>query len=131
MELFAGGTILLTFGIICISFLCTGAFIAGTWYFVMQFYKQNQKRAEDLMRVGTEGQAKILSLQDTGMRLNDNPRVSMLLEITLPGQAPYQLTKTVTVPLIKLSQIQPGSVVTVVVDMADMTNPDKVGLKFN
>jgi hypothetical protein len=70
----------------------------------------------------------VLALQDTGMFINNNPRVTLQLEIRLPTIAPYQLTKTMTVPLIRLSQVQTGSVVQVMVDMSDPTNPDKVGL---
>jgi hypothetical protein len=33
-----------------------------------------------------------------------------------------------TVPMIKLPQVQPGLVVAVLADPADPTNPDKVGL---
>jgi hypothetical protein len=62
------------------------------------------------------------------MRVNDNPRVTMKLEIRMPYGAPYQLTKTVTIPIIRLSQVQVGAVVPVMVDMSDPTNPDKVGL---
>jgi hypothetical protein len=80
------------------------------------------------MKVGTQGEATVLALQDTGMFINNNPRVTLQLEIRLPTIAPYQLTKTMTVPLIRLSQVQTGSVVQVMVDMSDPTNPDKVGL---
>lgn len=80
------------------------------------------------MAAGTQGEATILSLQDTGMFINNNPRVIVQLEIRMPNMAPYQLTKTMTVPIIRLAQVQTGSVVQVMVDMSDPTNPEKVGL---
>ncbi|MCZ2122184.1 MAG: hypothetical protein LC108_07975 [Anaerolineales bacterium] len=80
------------------------------------------------MAKGTPGQAKILSLQDTGMLINHQPRVTLVLEIEVAMRPPYQVTKTMTVPLIRLSQVQVGSVVNVMVDLSDPTNPDKVGL---
>jgi hypothetical protein len=52
----------------------------------------------------------------------------MLLEIRLPNMASYQIQKVATVPLIRLSQIQVGSIVPVMVDMSNPTNPDKVGI---
>jgi hypothetical protein len=118
----------LTFAIICVSMLFGLAITAVAIAVPIYFMRKNQQRAEALMKVGTQGEATILSLQDTGMRINDNPRVSMQLEIQMPYGAPYQITKTVTVPLIRLSQIQVGSKVPVMVDMTDPTNPDKVGL---
>jgi hypothetical protein len=118
----------LTFGIICLSVICSLAITGGVIYLVMRMYANQRKRAEELMKVGTQGEATVLALQDTGMFINNNPRVTLQLEIRLPTIAPYQLTKTMTVPLIRLSQVQTGSVVQVMVDMSDPTNPDKVGL---
>ncbi|HMR99865.1 MAG TPA: hypothetical protein PKE62_11470 [Anaerolineales bacterium] len=118
----------LTLGIICISVICSLGFTAAVIYFVMRMYRDQRKRAEELMKVGTQGEATILSLQDTGMFVNNNPRVTVQLEIRLPTMAPYQLTKTMTVPIIRLAQVQTGSIVQVMVDMSDPTNPDKVGL---
>jgi hypothetical protein len=118
----------LTFGIICLSVICSLAITGGVIWFIMRMYANQRKRAEELMKVGTQGEATVLALQDTGMFINNNPRVTLQLEIRLPTIAPYQLTKTMTVPLIRLSQVQTGSVVSVMVDMSDPTNPDKVGL---
>ncbi len=118
----------LTFGIICLSAICSLAITGGVIWFIMRMYANQRKRAEELMKVGTQGEATVLALQDTGMFINNNPRVTLQLEIRLPTIAPYQLTKTMTVPLIRLSQVQTGSVVQVMVDMSDPTNPDKVGL---
>jgi hypothetical protein len=117
-----------TFAIICVSLLCTLVIVAAGIAIPVYFYRNQRQRAEALMKVGTQGEATILSLQDTGMRINDDPRVTMQLEIQMPYGAPYQLTKTVTIPLIRLSQIQVGSKVQVMVDMSDPTNADKVGL---
>ena len=117
-----------TFAIICVSLLCGLGITAAAIAIPIYFMRQNRQRAEALAATGTQGEATILSLQDTGTRINENPRVTMQLEIQMPYGAPYQITKTMTVPLIRLSQIQVGSKVQVMVDMSDPTNPDKVGL---
>lgn len=127
-ELFAGGTTLLTMGILCISVLCSLAITAGAIALPFYLMRGNRKRTGELIAKGTQGEAAILSLEDTGMRINDNPRVNVLLEIRMPNYPVYQLKKTVTIPLIRLSQVQVGSVIPVMVDMSDPTNPDKVGL---
>ncbi len=88
----------------------------------------NRRRAQQIMATGKPGQAIIRQLQDTGMRINDNPRVKVLLEVTIPGYAPYQIWKTVTVPMIRLPQVQPGAVVAVMADPAEPQNADKLGL---
>jgi len=117
-----------TFAIICVSVICSLGITAAAIAIPIYFYRNQRKKAEALMAVGTQGEATILSLQDTGMYVNNNPRVTLQLEIQMPYGAPYQITKTMTVPLIRLSQIQVGSKVQVMVDMSDPTNPEKVGL---
>jgi len=127
-TLFGLGISGVTLAIICVSVLCTLVITAAAIAIPIYFYRNQRKRAEELMAKGTQGEATILSLQDTGMLINNNPRVTVGLEIRMPYGAPYQVTKTMTVPLIRLSQVQVGSVVQVMVDMSDPTNPDKVGL---
>ncbi len=90
--------------------------------------RSKQKKAQDLLATGVQGEATVLRLDDTGMRINENPRVSLLLEVRAPGNAPYQIVKTVTVEMVRLPQIQPGSVVAVLVDPLQPSNPDRLGL---
>lgn len=118
----------ITLAIICASVLFTLVVTVAAIAVPIYFYRKNRQKAEELMAKGTQGEATILTLEDTGMRVNDNPRVKMDLEIRMPYGMPYKITKTVTIPLIRLSQIQVGSVVPVMVDMTDPGNPDKVGL---
>ena len=118
----------ITLAIICISLLCTLVIVAASIAIPIYFYRKNRERAEQLMATGTQGEATVLSLEDTGMRINDNPRVTMKLEIRMPYGAPYQITKTATIPMIRMSQVQVGAVIPVMVDMSDPTNPDKVGV---
>jgi hypothetical protein len=127
-TLFGLGISGFTLAIICVSVLCSLVITVAAIAVPIYFYRNNRKRAEALMASGTQGEATILALEDTGMLINNNPRVTILLEIRMPYGAPYQVKKTMTVPLIRLSQVQTGSVVQVMVDMSDPTNPDKVGL---
>jgi hypothetical protein len=90
--------------------------------------RKNKKKAEVLKATGQQGEATVLQLDDTGIRVNDNPRVKVLLEVRIPGYSPYQVQKTVTIPLVRASQIQVGSIVTVLADPTHPTNADKVGI---
>jgi len=127
-EILAGGGAVLTIVLVCGSVLFTLVITAAAIAIPIYFMRNNQKRVQALMQTGTQGEATILSLDDTGMRINDNPRVALGLEIRMPNMAPYQVKKSVTIPLIRLSQVQVGAVVPVMVDMADSQNPDKIGL---
>jgi hypothetical protein len=90
--------------------------------------RKKKKKTEALMATGSKGEATVLQLEDTGTRINDNPRVNVLLEVRIPDHPPYQVRKTITVPLVRLSQIQLGSVVAVLADPSQPANPDKVGI---
>ena len=113
---------------VCCTLLFTAAAIAVPFLIIRRMNQNNQKKAEELMATGQPGEATILALQDTGMRVNDNPRVAIVMEVRIPGYAPYQVQKTITLPLINLSQVQVGSVVAVLADPSQPNNPDKVGL---
>jgi hypothetical protein len=121
-----------TIVIICISLVCTlvitVAAIAVPFIIIRKMNENNQKRAQELASVGIRGEATILSVQDTGMRINDNPRVNMLLDVRLPNMPSYQIQKTITVSMFQLAQVQVGAVVGVLVDPSAPQNPDKVGI---
>lgn len=89
---------------------------------------ESSAEAEALMATSKQGEATILRLDDIGGRINNDPRVSLLLEVRIPGHPAYQVQKTVTIPLIRISQVQVGSVIAVLADPAQPQNPDKVGL---
>ena len=87
-----------------------------------------QRRINDLMETGKQGKAIILKLEDTGTRINDNPRVKMLLEMHFEGYQPYQVWKKITLPLIRMSQVQVGQEVAVLADPNDPQNSKRVAL---
>ncbi len=118
----------LAIGIVGLTLLCIG----GTFVFSLIIYflyaRRGKNRAEALMATGKQGQATVLSLEDTGVRINDNPRVRIGLEIRIEGYQPYKVVKTVTIPMIRMSQVQVGSEIGVLADPSEPDNPDKVGL---
>lgn len=124
-----GGTTLVTVVLsVCCGLLITIAAIAVPFILIRKMNQDNQKKAEALMATGKQGEATVLALEDTGVRINSQPRVSIVLEVRIPGYAPYQVQKNMLVPLIRLSQVQVGSVVAVMADPSEPNNPDKVGL---
>jgi hypothetical protein len=128
MEDLFQDTAILTIGIIVFSFVCVFGVIVLSFLAYYLFARSGRKKAEDLMKTGQQGQATVLSLEDTGVLINNNPRVRIGLEVRIPGYQPYQVMKTMTIPMIRLSQVQVGSVVNVMADPTEPANPDKVGL---
>lgn len=76
-------------------------------------------RATKLATTGVRGRAQVLEMTQTGTYINNQPRVKMRLKIEAPGVTPFEVTDTVTVPLIALGSLQPGRPLTVVLDPAD------------
>jgi hypothetical protein len=95
---------------------------------ILFFSGRQKKKVEDLLATGTQGTAMILGLEDTGMLINDNPRVKISLEVTISGYMPYRVQKTLTIPQINLAQVQPGQQIGVIADPTQQDDPDKVGL---
>jgi hypothetical protein len=87
-----------------------------------------RRRIEDILKTGKQGTARILKLEDTGVKINDDPRVRLLLEIHIPNYQPYQTSKTVTLPFIYLPQVQSGSTINIMADPEQPDNEKRIGL---
>jgi hypothetical protein len=87
-----------------------------------------RKRINELVATGKQGTAVVLEISDTGVRVNDNPRVKLLLEIQIPNHQPYQAQKTVTLPIIYLPQVQTGSTINILADPTQPNNEKRIAL---
>lgn len=83
----------------------------------------NTAANRQLMATGETAQATILQMTDSGMRINDNPRVSLLLEVRPANRPAYQVEIKQVISLLQASQYQPGQQLEVKIDPAD---PKKV-----
>lgn len=109
-----GGSLLITVLVLFFVFRVIGNVTKGN------------KDAQRILMSGIPAQATVVGLQDTGTRLNDNPLVIIGLQVNQGAQS-YQTQVRQIVPMIRMSQIQPGSNVEVRVDPAD---PSKVAIVF-
>jgi hypothetical protein len=124
----AGIISIVTIATVCFSLLCGLGITAAAIGIPIYMMRKNQQKVQNLMATGKQGEATILSMEDTGMRINDDPRLTLTLEVRIPGYPPYQIRKTMTIEMIRMPQVQPGSIVAVLADPEQPTNPDKVGL---
>lgn len=92
--------------------------------------QQRQRLMEELQERGLKGTATVVELIDTGMLVNYNPRVKLVLDVVVERQAPYRISKTETIPMTRLPQIQPGQTIEVLVDPNDRQNPDRVVIRL-
>jgi hypothetical protein len=82
---------------------------------------RRSSRNERIEREGIPGTARILSLSQTGMYLNEQPQIAMELEVTVPGHPTFRTTHRSFVPLILLGQLTAGGELPIKADPAKPT----------
>jgi hypothetical protein len=65
--------------------------------------------------------ARVIELRDTGMTLNENPIVSIRVEVQADGMARFEATMKAVVGRLDIPRIQPGAVLPVKYDPNDHT----------
>jgi hypothetical protein len=69
----------------------------------MALFKSKKKKAAELFESGQKGAGTVISVQDTGMTVNDNPRVKMVFRVEpLDGSPAFDAQKTRTVSRIQI-----------------------------
>ena len=91
----------------------SGCAIANKWSGISQ--------AQQLQASGLVAAATVLRIWDTGMTVNDDPVVGFLLEVRPPDQPAYQVETKLLISRLAIPQIQPGALVTVRYDPADLS----------
>lgn len=94
-------------------------------FFVFRIVGNLQKGAranQQLLMTGEPAQATVMQLQDTGMLVNNNPMVQLVLDINSATHGSYQVAVRTLVPMIKLAQVQPGMSVGVKIDPTNKAN---------
>jgi hypothetical protein len=84
----------------------------------MAFGRRKQEKAQALVETGSRAVGVVVSVQDTGMTMNDNPRVRMSFRIEpLDGTPPFDAEKTKVVSRVQIPR--PGERYPVWYDAAD------------
>jgi uncharacterized membrane protein len=73
------------------------------------------------IRNGVTAPAKVLSVSDTGVSVNDNPQVKLLLEVKPRDRAAFQAETRMLVSRLNVSLVQPGVSAEVVYDPVNPT----------
>ena len=69
----------------------------------MGLFTNKKKQAENLVQTGSKGVGTVISVQDTGMTVNDNPRVKMVFRVEpLDGSPAFDAEKTKTVSRVEI-----------------------------
>jgi hypothetical protein len=80
--------------------LYTGTFVGALFAFIGWVFRAIDKamtnaaqHREHLLHFGTQGQATITDVQDTGVTINNSPRLRVTARIEAQGEAPFEVTK--------------------------------------
>jgi hypothetical protein len=69
----------------------------------MAIFKSKKKKAAELFETGAKGAGTVISVQDTGVTVNENPRVKMTFRVEpLDGSPAFDATKTTTVSRVQI-----------------------------
>ena len=79
-----------------------------------------EQRAQRLMAEGLVGQATITDVREIGTSVNRNPVVEFDLRVLLDGRDPYPVTHRQVVSRLVVGSFEPGAVVPVRVDPANV-----------
>ena len=87
--------------------------------FVIRRLSGNTGANRALMATGETAQATILNMWDTGVTINDNPRIGMLLEVRPNNRPAFQVEVKQVVSRVQTAQYQPGQMLEVKFDPND------------
>jgi hypothetical protein len=85
--------------------------------FVARGGRRQAARALDLTRNGKSCTGEVVAIDDTGMTINNNPRVHITVRAEPPGEPPFTIERTATVSRVNLPRV--GDRATVLYDPAN------------
>ncbi|VBB07705.1 Hypothetical protein LUCI_2970 [Lucifera butyrica] len=124
-DMYTGSTLSNFYYMMGGMFIILPLVLAGVIFLVI---KKINTRKIYLAQNGIRGEAEILSLEQTGIYINNLPQIRFQLQVNLPNRDPYQIEHKETVNLISLNSLNIGAKFPVFVDPV---NPEKVLLLFN
>jgi hypothetical protein len=68
-------------------------------------------KKKKLLSDGIQARAVVINVQDTGMTINDNPRVKITLQVQPEGEVPFEITKKQTVSRVAIPRVGDGYLV--------------------
>lgn len=101
----------------------------GMFYLFYRLFFKPMLNTSRLQKTGIPGTAKILEVRDTGVTINNNPQVKLIVEVKNSFGQRYQATMRVLVSRINPFAYQPGMEIPVKIDPKDEKNvvPDFTG----
>jgi hypothetical protein len=109
--------------IIILSVVLPILLVAITIFFVVRFFLgliSESRQRQSLLRNGERAVAEILSISDTGVTVNDNPRVALHLFVRPKSRTGFEANTKLLVSRLSLAAFQPGAKIQVRFDPNDL-----------
>lgn len=112
--------------ITAVSLIFTFAILGFVGYMVYVKLIKPSQNSKRILQTGMPGKAKVLSLAETGMTVNNAPQILLTLEVTPDHtRRPYQVQTKQIVSIVHIPQFQPGAKLLVRIDPND---PNQVAI---
>lgn len=112
--------------ITAVSLIFTFAILGFVGYMVYVKLIKPSQNAKRILQTGMPGKAKVLSLAETGVTINNAPQVLLTLEVTPDStRRPYQVQTKQVISIVHIPQFQPGAKLLVRIDPND---PNQVAI---
>jgi hypothetical protein len=101
------------------GFYLTAAGLGGVAILLLLWGRRMRRGYQEAQRLkvqGIPGQARIVSMRQTGVYMNEQPQIELTLEVTTAMQGPYQVVVKEWVPLMLLGRLTNGLPLPVKVD---------------
>lgn len=124
MEIFTGASILLTVISIACGCLITVATLAGTGFLIYRAFGSTFKGLSanrNVIQTGVSAPAVILSVQDTGVTMNDNPQARIRLRVMPMSGDMFEAEVTQIIGRFQVAMLVPNASVMVKYDPNDKT----------
>lgn len=122
--LFTVGGVVLTLVITLVSILLP----VGLMFVIFRMAAQNAAAERELLATGVAAPAKIVSVGETGMYVNDRPQVQLVLEVSPPEGEVFTATVNRVISVLQVPRIQPGQLLEVRFDPSNRSRIAVVGL---
>lgn len=94
----------------------------GIMILVFRAIAKQQEASRELMRTGIPARAVVQSLGETGITINNQPQLSIGLEVHPPEGDPYLVSMSRVTSILEIPRLQPGAEVAVVIDRKNPRN---------
>jgi hypothetical protein len=109
-----GGAMIITAVSVCIGIGVT----IGSVVFVI-FLIRRMTNPHGNMKDALDGRATVLKIWETGVRINDQPRIGLALNVQHPDGSTYEAQTTAVISIIHIASVQPGAAVAVKIHPQD------------